>query len=64
MFVANPNKTPEIVEVLSRNKDKLLRYLGNFHTDKGVHRDEVACSCKNLAHDMLAEIEVLAPVVD
>lgn len=36
VFVANPNKTPEIVEVLSTNKEKLLKYLGDFHTDKGV----------------------------
>lgn len=35
VFVANPNKTPEIVEVLSSNKEKLLKYLGDFHTDKG-----------------------------
>lgn len=35
VFVANPNKTQEIVEVLSTNKEKLLKYLGDFHTDKG-----------------------------
>ena len=35
VFVANPNKTPEIVEVLASNKEKLLKYLGDFHTDKG-----------------------------
>ncbi|EIE24810.1 Degreening-related dee76 protein [Coccomyxa subellipsoidea C-169] len=34
VFVANPNKTKEIVEVLSTNKEKLLKYLGDFHTDK------------------------------
>ncbi len=43
MFVANPNKTPEIVEVLSTNKDKLLKYLGDFHTDKGVFRRKAIC---------------------
>jgi hypothetical protein len=36
VFVANPNKTPKIAELLQHNKDKLLRYLGDFHTDKGV----------------------------
>lgn len=36
VFVANPNKTTEITEVLARNKDKLLKYLGDFHTDKGA----------------------------
>ena len=35
VFVANPNKTQEITELLQHNKDKLLRYLGDFHTDKG-----------------------------
>ena len=39
VFVANPNKTEEITELLQHNKDKLLRYLGDFHTDKGVLRD-------------------------
>ena len=34
--MANPNKTPEIVEVLASNKEKLLKYLGDFHTDKGA----------------------------
>ena len=33
--MANPNKTPEIVEVLSGNKEKLLKYLGDFLTEKG-----------------------------
>ena len=36
VFVANPNKTQEITELLQHNKDKLLRYLGDFHTDKGA----------------------------
>ncbi len=36
VFVANPNKTEKITELLQHNKDKLLRYLGDFHTDKGA----------------------------
>ena len=35
VFVANPNKPDAIVEILTSNKDKLLKYLGDFHTDKG-----------------------------
>ena len=35
VFVANPNKTPAIVTILVSNRDKLLKYLGDFHTDKG-----------------------------
>ncbi len=34
--MANPNKTPEVVEVLASNKEKLLKYLGDFHTEKGA----------------------------
>ena len=30
VFVANPNKTPKITELLQHNKDKLLRYLGGL----------------------------------
>ena len=36
VFVANPNKSPEVVQILTGNKDRLLRYLGDFHTDKGA----------------------------
>lgn len=36
VFVANPNKTPAIVTILVSNRDKLLKYLGDFHTDKGA----------------------------
>ena len=43
--MANPNKTPAIVTILVSNRDKLLKYLGDFHTDKGapalVGRDDV-----------------------
>jgi calcium binding protein 39 len=35
VFVANPNKSRPVVEVLVNNKDKLLTYLRDFHTDKG-----------------------------
>lgn len=34
VFVANPNKSRPVVEVLVNNKDKLLTYLRDFHTDK------------------------------
>ncbi|KAK9814446.1 hypothetical protein WJX72_006019 [[Myrmecia] bisecta] len=34
VFVANPNKTPGIVDILTGNKEKLLKYLADFHTDK------------------------------
>ena len=45
VFVANPNKTQEITELLQHNKDKLLRYLGDFHTDKGEFPSCQHCTC-------------------
>lgn len=33
VFVANPNKTQSIIDILAGNKDKLLRYLKDFHND-------------------------------
>lgn len=34
VFVANPKKPPQIETILRRNKDKLLRFLKDFHNDK------------------------------
>ena len=34
VFVANPNKTLPILTILVRNKDKLVKFLSNFHTEK------------------------------
>lgn len=34
VFVANPNKPPQIASILRRNKDKLLVFLQEFHNDK------------------------------
>lgn len=34
VFVANPNKPPEISSILFKNKVKLIAYLENFHLDK------------------------------
>lgn len=34
VFVANPNKTPPIQEILVKNKDKLVEFLTNFHNDR------------------------------
>lgn len=35
VFVANPKKPQPIIDILTNNKDKLLKYLEDFHTDKG-----------------------------
>jgi hypothetical protein len=34
VFVANPNKPPEIARILKRNKERLLIFLKDFHNDK------------------------------
>jgi len=34
VFVANPNKPKPIAEILLRNRDKLVEFLTNFHTDR------------------------------
>ncbi|GAM24094.1 hypothetical protein SAMD00019534_072690 [Acytostelium subglobosum LB1] len=34
VFVANPNKTKPILDILSKNKEKLIVFLSQFHTDK------------------------------
>ncbi len=35
VFVANPSKPQGVADILTNNRDKLLRYLEDFHTDKG-----------------------------
>lgn len=34
MFVANPNKPKPITDILLRNKEKLIEFLSNFHSDR------------------------------
>lgn len=36
VFVANPKKTDGVLDILLRNKDKLIVFLNNFHNDKGA----------------------------
>ena len=43
VFVANPNKNEAIVDILTSNKEKPLKYLGDFHTDKGECRALLDC---------------------
>ncbi|KAL2611805.1 hypothetical protein R1flu_023497 [Riccia fluitans] len=56
VFVANPNKTPAIVNILFKNREKLLRFIDNFHLDK---EDEQFEEEKEL---LIKEIESLQPV--
>ncbi len=34
VFVANPNKPKPILDILKRNKTKLIAFLNAFHTDR------------------------------
>lgn len=34
VFVANPNKPKSILDILQKNKDKLVQFLGGFHNDR------------------------------
>ncbi len=34
VFVANPNKPKPITDILLRNKEKLIEFLSNFHSDR------------------------------
>jgi calcium binding protein 39 len=34
VFVANPNKTPGVRDILVKNKEKLVAYLSDFHNDR------------------------------
>eukprot|EP01117_Protostelium_nocturnum_P012339 TRINITY_DN4546_c0_g1_i1.p1 TRINITY_DN4546_c0_g1~~TRINITY_DN4546_c0_g1_i1.p1 ORF type:complete len:339 (-),score=73.87 TRINITY_DN4546_c0_g1_i1:145-1161(-) len=34
VFVANPNKEPSILSILSKNRDRLITFLSSFHNDK------------------------------
>lgn len=40
VFVANPNKPQAVVDILSTNKAKLLRFLENFHDDQVASQEE------------------------
>ena len=34
VFVANPNKTKPILDILVKNQDKLISFLASFHNDR------------------------------
>eukprot|EP01095_Lingulamoeba_sp_RSL-Kostka_P006982 TRINITY_DN220_c0_g1_i1.p1 TRINITY_DN220_c0_g1~~TRINITY_DN220_c0_g1_i1.p1 ORF type:complete len:338 (-),score=96.62 TRINITY_DN220_c0_g1_i1:779-1792(-) len=50
VFVANPNKTEAILDILLKNKIKLITFLGNFQNDKDddQFRDEKAFLIKQI----------------
>lgn len=51
VFVANPQKPADIMSILSKNKDKLLTFLEEFHndrTDDEQFKDEKAFLIKQI----------------
>jgi calcium binding protein 39 len=34
VFVANPSKTRPILDILQKNREKLLKFLSDFHNDR------------------------------
>jgi calcium binding protein 39 len=34
VFVANPKKPQQIIDILAKNKSKLITFLTNFHSDR------------------------------
>lgn len=47
VFVANPKKPKTIVNILAVNKEKLVKYLSDFHTDRGAQSvcNVACCAC-------------------
>lgn len=59
VFVANPNKPRPILEILLRNKDKLVEFLKHFHTDRS--EDE---QFKDEKAYLIKQIKELKPIED
>ncbi|KAL9963437.1 hypothetical protein ACROYT_G026948 [Oculina patagonica] len=59
VFVANPNKTPPIQEILVKNKDKLVEFLTSFHNDRT--EDEQFNDEKIYLIKQIKELSPLAP---
>lgn len=57
IFVANPQKTKPIIEILARNRDKLVEFLKKFQTDK---EDEQFNEEKKILLQALQKLEPLA----
>lgn len=52
VFVANPSKPQAIVDILSNNREKLLKYLEDFHSDKDEDeqfKEEKAITIKEIS---------------
>ncbi|XP_071481813.1 calcium-binding protein 39-like [Diadema antillarum] len=59
VFVANPNKSKPILEILLKNKEKLVEFLTNFHTDRT--EDEQFNDEKNYLIKQIKELQPALP---
>ncbi|KAM0954261.1 putative armadillo-like helical protein [Dioscorea sansibarensis] len=62
VFVANPNKPPEIIDILSKNHEALLRQLHNLPTSKG-DEDEKFEEERDLIINEITRVSQLSNVV-
>ena len=53
VFVANPAKPPQVLDILTKNADRLLRFLSDFQSDR---EDEEFDGEKKLLRQVLQEL--------
>ncbi|XP_039521638.1 calcium binding protein 39, like 1 isoform X1 [Pimephales promelas] len=59
VFVANPNKTQPVLDILIKNQSKLVEFLSHFQTDRS--EDEQFCDEKNYLIKQIRDIKRSAP---
>ncbi|KAK1804062.1 hypothetical protein P4O66_020107 [Electrophorus voltai] len=59
VFVANPNKTQPVLDILLKNQSKLVDFLSHFQTDRS--EDEQFCDEKNYLMKQIRDLKRPAP---
>nr|XP_006633048.1 PREDICTED: calcium-binding protein 39-like [Lepisosteus oculatus] len=59
VFVANPNKTQPVMDILLKNQAKLVEFLSKFHTDRS--EDEQFCDEKNYLIKQIRDLRRATP---
>ncbi|KAF4104749.1 calcium binding protein 39, like 1 [Onychostoma macrolepis] len=59
VFVANPNKTQPVLDILLKNQSKLVEFLSHFQTDRS--EDEQFCDEKNYLIKQIRDLKRPAP---
>ncbi|KAI4897246.1 hypothetical protein NFI96_005733 [Prochilodus magdalenae] len=62
VFVANPNKTQPVLDILLKNQSKLVEFLSHFQTDRS--EDEQFCDEKNYLIKQIRDLKRPAPPED